>query len=189
MELTPLYGYLSPSDDDDLSPELMRQSLDSIRTPIRASSATDAAQKVKAAMLPALVIRTDTRSLWLYSQQFPNGEQVAGRPIVAGESTLIGSVPSGVAPYQRTISVTLTFPTGTAATGKSDWVPWPVFPNALLAISATMRWPGGTVLNDNPTSIWFTDEALDGCRFILTRPNGETVQSGRYVISFTVTGA
>lgn len=77
-QLTDQYGYTAPADTDALDADALAGHLDSIRTVIRAGSATEAAQKVADVVLPVLVLRTDTRSLWLYSQAYPNGERLAG---------------------------------------------------------------------------------------------------------------
>lgn len=79
MQTTPLYGYTVPDPDDGLDTDALATALDTIRTVVRASSAVDAAEKVQPAMLPALVQRTDTDTLWLYSPANPAGDQIAGR--------------------------------------------------------------------------------------------------------------
>lgn len=78
-QLTDQYGYTAPVDSDPLDADELARYLDTIRTTLRAGSATEAAQKVQSVTLPALVLRTDTRTLWLYSTQRPAGEQIAGR--------------------------------------------------------------------------------------------------------------
>lgn len=77
-QTTPRYGYTAPTDDDGLDAAGIVAALDSIPSVIRATSAADATIKVDAAGRPALVLRTDTDTLWLHPAT-GDPQQIAGR--------------------------------------------------------------------------------------------------------------